>query len=148
MYEQFIVYIGDAALRWTWKIDDPNGRLFRCRLSLAELHFVIKQKNICPNTKAEALSRFNLMTETILHDENDHISIFYPEVINVQLERNKTNVDNNLIYVQYVEVDELYAAMDYPPPHLLLVQFELPAVHGYCTQVYQIKLIWFLHLHV
>lgn len=54
--------------------------------------------------------------ETILHDDNGNIPVFKLELVNVDIELNKTADEVEFIEVKYAEIDEQYVAMDPPTP--------------------------------
>lgn len=96
------------------KIDDPSGRRIGWRLRLTEFDFEVQYKRSKIKTQADALSRFNMTGETILHDENDGITVFHLERIDVEFERKNSPDEVDFSDAEYAAVDELYAAMDYP----------------------------------
>lgn len=116
MYDKFIVYTDHAALNLLLQIEDTSGRLIQQLLSLAEFDLEVAYKKGRANTQVDAISRLNSMNETIPNEENDDISVFDLEVVNVQLELNKPNDGADFIDVQYAIIDDEYAEMDGPPP--------------------------------
>jgi len=114
MYERFTVFTDHAALHWLLTIDDPSGRLIRWRLRLAEFDFEVKYKKGKINTQADALSRLVTTGETIPHDDNDDIPVFELDLVNAELELNRSPEDVDFIDVQYAEIDELYAGIESP----------------------------------
>lgn len=57
---------------------------------MAQFDIKLKYKIEKINAKADALSRLNTMSKTITHDDNDDIQVFEPELVNVELEPNKS----------------------------------------------------------
>lgn len=76
MYERLIFYTYHTTLQWLLTIDDQSGWLIRWRLRLTELDFKFKCKKGPANSKADALSGFNLMSKKNLHDDNKTIPSF------------------------------------------------------------------------
>lgn len=118
-YEQLIVYNDHTASNWLLTINDASGRLIRWPLHLIEFDFDVKYKKCSADTQADALSRLNLMSETISHDHNDDITVVNVEIVSVEFELNRRNDDTNFIDVQYDEVDVIYISMDFPASNLL-----------------------------
>lgn len=110
--EWFTVYTYHATFHCILTIDDAFGRLIRWRLRFAEIDFGVKYKKGHANSQVNALSRLHAMSETISHDSNDDIPVFDLQIVNVELELNKTKDDTDLIDSQYAEIDEAYVAMD------------------------------------
>ena len=90
MYENFTVFTDHAALHWLLTIDDPNGRIIRWRLRLAEYDFEVKYKKGKINTQEDAFSRLNTATETIVHDESGDIPVFSLDPVQIIDGINKT----------------------------------------------------------
>lgn len=62
------------------------------------------------------MSRLYTTGETIPHDDDDDIPVFELDLVNVELELNKSPDHVDFIDVQYTEVDELYAGIKTPIP--------------------------------
>lgn len=116
MCELYTVYTEQATIHWLRTIDDPSGKLIRCRLRLADFYIKIKYKKGKIKTQEDALSRLNKTGKTNLHDNNDGIPVFHLELISVELELYKNINDVDFKDDQHDEIDELYAPTDDPAP--------------------------------
>lgn len=65
--KKFTIYTDHRPLTWIMSIKDPNSKLTRWRLRLAEYNYDVKYKKGKSNTNADALSRI----QTVHHNEID-----------------------------------------------------------------------------
>lgn len=114
MHEHFVVYTDHATLPWLLTVDDPSARLIRWCLQLAEFHFEVKYKKGRINTQAVALSRLQTSRETIPHDNNDTIPVYFLKLVNVESKFDRHPEGLDLIDMLYVEIYELLATEEEP----------------------------------
>lgn len=93
---KFVIYTDHKPLTWLMSLKDPNSRLTRWRLKLAEYNFEIKYKQGSINSNADALSRIkiNFTEDDSIVPQIGSVIINQPEVENAETQTQHSQEDN------------------------------------------------------
>lgn len=95
-----------AALHWILTTNDLSGCLIKWRPRIAAFDFAVKYKNGKVYTHNDPLWRLNTLSETIRHEDSDHIPLIALELLNVEPDLNVQNEEHDLLEVHSAEIDE------------------------------------------
>lgn len=104
------MYTDCAALPWLFGIDDPSERLIRWRLRLSQFNFEVEYNKVSFNAQEAALPRLHTSMDSTPHKNSDDITVYFPNLVNVDLKFYGCSEEQNFIDVQYRRVDELLAS--------------------------------------